>query len=110
MAATSRASRFEFRGLVMRDPATNRAAVEATTPRAREDAGLQWAQEHALSFPDSLEVARDALQYATPAAWFTIRVLRSLGPRTQDVRGWLDRVADEREIDPRVRDMWEFSN
>lgn len=112
LAAASRASRFEFRGLVMRDPASNIAAVEATSRQgARRDVGLQWAERHAQNFPESLEVARDALQYATPAAWFTVRVLTSLdGPRGQDVGDWLDQIADQRQIDPEVTGRWRFAS
>jgi hypothetical protein len=111
LAAASRASRFDFRGLVMRDPASNVAAVEATSRQAgRQDPGLRWAERHAQNFPDSLEVARDALQYATPVAWFTVRVLTSLeDARAQDVNDWLDQVADQRQIGPEVTDWWRFT-
>jgi hypothetical protein len=91
LANASRASRFEFRGLIMRDPRANRAAPGAISRQSQYvDAGLQTAARHAGNFPDSLEVARDAVQYATPAAWFTIRVLTSLDyRRAEQVRDWL---------------------
>lgn len=112
LATASRASRFEFRGLIMRDPAANLAAAEAMFRQGRnEDVGLQTAQRHARNFPDSLEVARDAVQYATPAAWFTIRALTSLDDRrARQVRGWLEQIAAQRQVDPEITDLWEFTN
>ena len=108
LATASRASRFEFRGLIMRDPGANLAAAGAISRLGQyEDVGLQAAERHARNFPDSLEVARDAVQYATPAAWFTIRVLTSLdGRRARQVRGWLERIAAQRQLDPEVTGLW----
>ncbi len=110
LATASRASRFEFRGLIMRDPAANLAATEAISRQdGYEDVGLQSAERHARDFPDTLEVARDAVQYATPAAWFTIRVLTSLDDqRAQQVRVWLEQFAAQRQIDTEVTSLWEF--
>jgi hypothetical protein len=110
LATASRASRFEFRGLIMRDPSANFAAGEAMSRQRRyEDVGLQAAERHAQNFPGSLEIARDAVQYATPAAWFTIRVLTSLDDqRAEQVRGWLDQIAEQRRLDPEVSSLWEF--
>jgi hypothetical protein len=106
----SRASRFEFRGLIMRDPAANFAATEALTRQGGyEDVGLQSAERHARHFPDGVEVARDAVQYATPVAWFTIRVLTSLDDqRAQRVRRWLGQFAAQRQIDSQITGLWEF--
>lgn len=110
LATASRASRFEFRGLIMRDPAANLAATEAISRQVGyNDVGLQSAERHARDFPDSLEVARNAVQYATPAAWFTIRVLTSLDDqRARQVRGWLEQIAEQGRIDTEVRGLWEF--
>ena len=110
LATASRASRFEFRGLIMRDPAANLAATEAISRQVGyDDVGLQSAERHARDFPDSLEVARNAVQYATPAAWFTIRVLTSLDDqRARQVRGWLEQIAEQGRIDTEVRGLWEF--
>ena len=55
--------------------------------RRYEDVGLQAAERHAQNFPGSLEIARDAVQYATPAAWFTIRVLTSLDDQRAEFLG-----------------------
>src|ERR1700691_3971658 len=39
----TRSTRFEFRGLVMRDPASNDAATSSHGRFSPQDAGLQWA-------------------------------------------------------------------
>jgi len=106
--AASRAARFELRGLVMRHPATmERAPGARASDRQLEDTGLRWLQRHALLVPDRLELARDALQYATPAAWFTLRVLTSFDDqRSEDVRRELQAFAEERELSPELTREW----
>lgn len=106
-AGSSRTSRFELRGLVMRDPDTNSAAAEADVAEPELGVGLAWLRSHALQFPDGLEIARDALQYATEAAWFTLRVLTSLGRDAgRQVAAELERIAVERELGRDVTSRW----
>jgi hypothetical protein len=116
LPAVSRVFRFDFRGLVMRDPASNDAIeTQHTLPddsrSGRQDdgsIGLQWVQRHAREYPDSLEVSRDALQYATPVAWYALRVLTGLGDdRAEQVRQWLTQIAAEREISPEITRLWQ---
>ena len=98
VAATSRTARFELRGLVMRDPVTVKLAppygADDFLPPDDEYTGLHWLRSHAHEFPDPLEVMRDAVQYATEPAWFTLRVLTSYGhERWGEVRDWLEQFA-----------------
>jgi hypothetical protein len=59
----------------------------------------------------SLPVACDAVQYTTPAAWFTIWVLTSLDDRrARQVRGWLEQIAAHRQLDREVTSLWEFQS
>lgn len=107
-AISSRSARYELRGLVMRDPLTDSLAARtsATDPEL-DDVGLRWLRAHSQEFPDPLEVARDALQYATEAAWFTLRVLTSLGhQRGEQVRQELAAFASERELGGELPSRW----
>jgi len=110
--ATSRSGRFELRGLVMRDPHTEERAPTANPTASYPEApGLQWLQRHALEFPDSFEVARDALQYATRPAWFTLRVLTShQHERGEQTRAQLRDFARERELSPEITSEWSYNN
>lgn len=108
LSAGSRVFRFEFRGLVMRDPASNDAAEAPDARQGEGSVGLQWAQRHAREFPDSLEVSRDALQYATPVAWYILRILTALDDRRAvQVRQWLSQIAAEREISSEITRLWQ---
>lgn len=100
---TSRAFRFELRGLVMRDAKTE-AELKNETDRS---VGLSWLAAQALEAPNPLEVVQDALQYATEPAWFTIRsAVSSVGERGAPVRGMLRAFALERELDARIPSAW----
>jgi hypothetical protein len=63
-----RPQRFALRGLVMRDRRTVR---DVATADATESTGLQWLATH-VTVSDPVELARDALQHATPVAWWVI--------------------------------------
>jgi hypothetical protein len=104
----ARAARFQLRGLVMRDPRTEDAATsDADAAVASAEPGLSWLRAHARSFPDSAEVARDALQYATQSAWFVLRVLTATThPHAGEVEALLDQFARERELGPEVTRFW----
>jgi hypothetical protein len=106
----SRASRFQLRYLVMRDPATEESVrLSHETPSA-ESVGLTWLERHARTFPDSGETARDALQVATEPAWFTLRVLTSLDdPRSRELRAQLRAFADTNEIGSEITSRWTSS-
>jgi hypothetical protein len=109
LSAASRVFRFEARGMVMEDPESNDAAE---TLSARQDQiGLQWAQRHAQDFQDSLEIARDALQYATPVAWHTLRILTALDDsRAAAIQEMLDQFAADRDIDPEITRLWRHNS
>lgn len=105
----SRTARFELRGLVMRDPRTDQSAVAAPAdPEMVEfQAGVAWLARHARHFPDGLEVARDCLQFATEAAWYTLRVLtRAEHEQAIAVRSFLTAFAEERSVDPAISSRW----
>jgi hypothetical protein len=107
----SRVFRFDLRGLVMRDDSSNDAADSQAANQELTDIGLRWTERHARQFPDSLEVARDALQYATPAAWYALRILTALDdPRSAQVTEWLDQIAAENGISPEIRRLWRFNS
>ncbi|MDA0182904.1 hypothetical protein OJ997_21510 [Solirubrobacter phytolaccae] len=107
-AQHSRSARFELRALVMRDPETEALAGSISgTASADAPAGLRWLRTHAREFVDSEEIARDALQFATEAAWFTLRELTAPEhPRTEAIRGLLLQFAAEREIGVEVTARW----
>ncbi len=107
LPVASRVFRFDLRGLVMRDDSSNDAAESRTVAQGFDDIGLRWAEHHAREFPDSLEIARDALQYATPVAWYTLRVLTTLDDRrSAHVTEWLNQAAAENEISPDITRLW----
>jgi len=57
---------------------------------------LRLSARHAREFPDSLENSRDALQYTTPVAWFTLCILTTLDDRrSSHVIEWLNQAAAE---------------
>jgi hypothetical protein len=104
----SREARFRLRGLAMCDPSSERVA-ETAEPFGylARDPGLTFLQEHATTFGDGFEVARDALQYASPASWFTLRVLTTERVDTgSDVRRYLTALADRLEISDEVTARW----
>jgi hypothetical protein len=107
-ALGSRATRFDLRGLVMRDRLTAEQAPQSDAQAPElESVGLRWLREHARRFPDSLEVARDALQLATEPAWFVLRVLTSLhDERAELVRSQVLRFAEQREISVEITARW----
>jgi hypothetical protein len=108
-AGGSRYLRFQLRSLVMNDAGTLSAAASMRTQFQDESnsIGLLWIRQHILRFADSAEIARDALQNATPVAWYSLRVLSSLeGSRGQVVRGLLERLAEERELGSKIRRQW----
>lgn len=110
LPTASRVFRFDLRGLVMRDDSSNDAAESQAVNQELPDIGLRWTERHARQFPDSLEVARDALQYATPAAWYTVCVLTALDDsRSAQVTQWLGQMAAENEIGPEVTRLWRFN-
>lgn len=115
LALGSRFARYRLRGLPMRDPRALRL-VSLLDPADRSlddiglnDVGLGWIAEHARSFRDPEEVARDALQYATPVSWFTLRILTS-----PDRPGWrqttreLRDFAERNEVSADVTSLWSF--
>lgn len=105
--AHSRAARFGLRSLVLRDPATVRHAREVNADGEARDLGLRWLSGQAQTFPDELELARDALQIATEPAWYLLRELTSLdGLRGERIEGTLRAFADQREIGPEITSRW----
>lgn len=107
LAAVTRYARFDLRGLVMRDQRTNELAPEAGSRETRHDLGLRWLTAEAQEFPDSIEVARDALQYATEASWFTLRVLTSIDDqRGGEVRAQLREFAAQRQLGEEIMHRW----
>lgn len=108
--SVSRASRFHLRYLVMRDPATERAARALGETRPAESVGLRWLERDAHTSAESGEVARDALQVATEPAWFTLRVLTSLDDdRSADLRAQLRAFAERNGIASEVTSRWTSS-
>jgi hypothetical protein len=108
LAAVTRYARFDLRGLVMRDRRTNELASEAGSRETRfDDLGLRWLAAEAREFPDSIEVARDALQYATEASWFTLRVLTSIDDeRGEEVRAQLREFAAQHQLGEEITHRW----
>ncbi|MEU7601108.1 hypothetical protein [Streptomyces sp. NPDC041003] len=106
-AAVTRYARFDLRGLVMRDQRTNELAPEAGSPETHDGLGLRWLAAEAQEFPDSIEIAGDALQYATEASWFTLRVLTSIDDeRGEEVRAQLREFAAQRQLGEEIMHRW----
>lgn len=107
LAAVTRYARFDLRGLVMRDERTNELAPQAGFRETHDDLGLDWLASEAHRFPDGIEVARDALQYATEASWFTLRVLTSIDDeRGEEVRAQLREFAAQRQLGEEIMHRW----
>ncbi|GHB85950.1 hypothetical protein GCM10010347_66190 [Streptomyces cirratus] len=107
LAAVTRFARFDLRGLVLRDDRTNELAPEAGSHETRHDLGLRWLAHEAKEFPDSIEVALDALQYATEASWFTLRVLTSIDDEhSEEVRAQLREFATQRQLGEEILHRW----
>jgi hypothetical protein len=108
----SRTSRFQLRGLVMRDRDTVRGArdVDAALQAdgvVAENTGLRWLRSHAIEYPNSIEVARDELQFATDAAWFTLRALTGLSDeRGPEVSALLLQFARSRQLPRELIALW----
>lgn len=104
---SSRLARFELRSLVMRDPRTDLFALLDWDGAAAYDLGLSWLEAHAREFDDSAEVARDALQVATNAAWFALRTLTAPDhPHADQVRELLSEFARTRELSSQITEQW----
>ncbi|MFF4391142.1 hypothetical protein ACFY0G_30815 [Streptomyces sp. NPDC001552] len=107
LAAVTRYARFDLRGIVLRDQRTNELALEAGPRETRHDLGLRWLAAEAHKFPDNIEVAGDALQYATEASWFTLRVLTSIDDeRGEQVRAQLREFAAQRQLGEQITHRW----
>ncbi|MFD5836197.1 hypothetical protein ACFWHV_21895 [Streptomyces collinus] len=106
-AAATRYARFDLRGLVMRDQRTTKLAPEARSRETLHGLGLRWLAIEAQEFPDSIEIVNDALQYATEASWFTLRVLTSIDDeRGEEVRAQLREFAAQRQLDEEIMHRW----
>ena len=107
----SRTSRFQLRALVMRDEETVRGARQAEAAAdaegiLAENPGLGWLRDHAVAYPDRSEVARDALQVATDAAWFALRILTGLPEGRPEMAAFLLEFARSRQLDPELVARW----
>ncbi|KQP63740.1 hypothetical protein [Nocardioides sp. Leaf285] len=105
----SRFARFEFRGLIFRDPETQQLAREAMSRRdVFDQTGLDWILDHCREFTNPREIARDALQYGTEASWFALRVINDMPDRSADpVRRTLATLSS-RQVDDRMVQRWTF--
>ncbi|MFM9499831.1 hypothetical protein ACKI1Q_40400 [Streptomyces galilaeus] len=107
LAAVTRYARFNLRGLVMRDQRTNELAPQAEPRETHDDLGLRWLAAEAQTVRDSMEVVRDALEHATEASWFTLRVLTSIDDeRGVKVRDELREFAAQRQLGTEIMHRW----
>ena len=116
--ARSRAARFKLRALVMNEPTTNERANTDLDRDARphrgdpDDVGLTFLDAHAVRTMDigvdaALELLRDAMQVATPAARYTVRVMiRGRSDASDLVRRNLRSFFDDRGVDQEVVGRW----
>lgn len=101
---------FSLRGVALLDPVVNaEAARKVSEDLEIEGSGLRWLRNHALEVAQPLELARDALQFGTPAASYVLRILTSRREgRSSEVRAWLGRLAGARRLDREMTDQWRF--
>lgn len=101
---------FSLRGVVLLDPAANVEAAYLVSERQEvEGSGLRWLRSHALEAAQPLDLARDALQFGTPAAWYVLRTLTAAREgRSSEVRAWLGRFAGARRLDRETTTQWRF--